>query len=524
MTEEAITPSDDAAAGGNRRREWITMGAILVVMGVVMTVVRRPGHWWGDDWALYIRQADALVHGTVRRVADANAFTVSMSQGAPFSPPIYPWGYPIMLAPFVAVLGIDVDALAIVTVLSALAAGVGWYLLARRRLGMVPAMVGMVAVTWSPLLFTWVELIQSELPFLGVTMLALAGLDRVAQRHALFGSRARWWVLALVGVGVAASFSVRREGLGMVAALGAAQLSALVATQAWRRYRGPARWRVIAQLATPFGSALGVVLAIQVLLPTTVVPRYSGTSIANTWRFGVKHLSHLAQLIGLRKPWAPEPAIFGAPGLGWMAFGVIFAFALVGMGLAFRINRTRDLHLVAYGVVAFAIGGSFMYANHRYVVTVAPLVTLLSLSALWWTIDQLSHRRAATVAVVAALIPIVASNGWFAWQRLETTRELAADGTIEWGPTHPDAIAMFEAVEELTPPRAVVGAPKARAMGLMTGRPTVQVDQYRPIPTEITVAYVVAELSSPVPSTLTDAGYDLIWSNMRFGLWQLADD
>ena len=96
-------------------------------------------------------------------------------------------------------------------------------------------------------------------------------------------------------------------------------------------------------------------------------------------------------------------------------------------------------------------------------------------------------------------------------------------GAIEWGPTHPDAIAMFDAVERLTQPDDIVAAPKARAMELETGRPSIQVDDYRPIPPDVDISLIVAERNIHVanrahstPQANTPAGL----GNPRFVLFK----
>ena len=97
------------------------LGLALVVAAIaaVMLGSRRPGHWWGDDWALYIRQADGLLHFDPSKVARANEFTVTRSSGAPFSPALYPWGFPLALALAIPFVGSGVDDLAIVQVIAA---------------------------------------------------------------------------------------------------------------------------------------------------------------------------------------------------------------------------------------------------------------------------------------------------------------------------------------------------------------------------------------------------------------------
>src|SRR4051794_40964967 len=159
------------------------MLAILVgALAVLMYSTHRAGHWWGDDWALYIRQAKGLLDGHPNRVLTQNQFTVNMSDGPEFSPPLYPWGFPILLAPFIAVVGVDLDKLTIVPVLCACLFACCWYSLARKRVGLAPALIGVAAVTITPLLLSWTELIQSEWPFLAAAGVALVCLDWAAER------------------------------------------------------------------------------------------------------------------------------------------------------------------------------------------------------------------------------------------------------------------------------------------------------------------------------------------------------
>ena len=193
--------SDPEVATGNGP-DWpliLTSAALTLTLGAMaaaMFASHRPGHWWGDDWALYLRQAQSLIDGNPGQVIAENKFTVESSRGATFSPPLYPWGFPIMLSPFVAIVGPDVDRLAVVPVLCAVVFSWSWFLLAKPRLGTVPALVGVVAVTMTPLLLGWTELIQSEWPFLAVSGVVLLGLDRLAARNALVDLRAPLWPLA----------------------------------------------------------------------------------------------------------------------------------------------------------------------------------------------------------------------------------------------------------------------------------------------------------------------------------------
>lgn len=67
----------------------------------------------GDDRALYVRQAERLIGLRVGAVITDNRFTVERSGLLEFSPLVFPWGYPLLLAPFVAILGTDLDRLVV---------------------------------------------------------------------------------------------------------------------------------------------------------------------------------------------------------------------------------------------------------------------------------------------------------------------------------------------------------------------------------------------------------------------------
>jgi uncharacterized membrane protein YhaH (DUF805 family) len=502
-------------------REHLALAIVVGAMTAIMFAAHRSGHWWGDDWALYLRQAQSLLDGDTGRVAEENRFAVEASRGAPFSPPMYPWGFPLMLAPFVAVLGDDLDRLTIVPVLCAVVFACCWYALARPRLGVLPALVGVVAVTITPALLGWTELIQSEWPFLAVTGATLVAIDRAAASDAFLAGSFR--SLALIGVGVAAAFSVRREGLAMVAAVGAAQLAALsIDPTRWRRLDPRADRAMVARLLTPHAVALAAVGLLQAVLPSTLVPQYSGTTIANTWRFAGRHLDHLAEVSGLKRPWDADAVVLGSDALGTVGLVVYLLAAAAGIALALTSRRSRDAHLAGYAVVAFMIGGSSHAVLNRYVCTVAPLLLLLGLVAIVTVARRWGGTRVATVTATAIVGAIALGNLANAHDRIDRATAFADAGSIEWGPTHPDAIAMFEAVERLTAPDDVVAAPKARAMTFATGRLAIQVDEYRPIPTDVDLALIVTERSEPLTAALLAEpdDYRRVWENTRFVLFE----
>ena len=515
-------PAGERAGRGPGIVSGLALAVIVGAMAAVMVASHRAGHWWGDDWALYIRQAQSLVDGTPGRVIDENLFTVESSQGAAFSPPLYPWGFPIMMAPFVAVLGPDVDRLAIVPVLCSVVFACCWYALAKVRLGVLPALTGVVAVTMTPLLVGWTELIQSEWPFLAVVGVALVILDRLAAADAFTDLTAPIWPMVGVGVAAAAAFSVRREGLAVIGAIATAQLVAVLRRRTLDQWRSGDRLTLIARLFTPHVAALAVVGFLQVVLPSTVVPRYSGTSVWNVWRFRDRHVDHLAEVSGLKRTWQDDPVILDSVTIGWTAVVAYLTLAVAGMVLAAAVYRRRDLHVVAYVFGALLIGGSFRSAINRYVVSIAPMLVLLGLVAVFWVANLVRWRHTAAIVTTIVVGALAVGNVIDARTRLDNAEAFAAAGSVEWGPTHPDAIAMFEAVRAFTEVDDIVGAPKARAMVLETDRWAVQVDDIRPIPDTLALDLVVVERNTELADELADptSDWSAVWQNSRFMLFQ----
>ncbi len=517
----------DHAVADTGDRGWpsiatsVALALTLGAMAAAMFASHRAGHWWGDDWALYIRQAQGLVDGDPGRVIDENLFTVESSRGAAFSPPLYPWGFPIILAPFVAVVGADVDRLAIVPVLSAMVFAWCWFQLATRRLGAVPALVGVVAVTMTPLLLGWTELIQSEWPFLAITGVVLVGIDHLAARNVFVDLRAPLWPLALIGVGAAAAFSVRREGLATVGAIAAAQLAALAAAR-WRPRSDEPYQPLPIRLLLPHTTALLTVGIGQALLPSTLVPRYTGTSVANVWKFRRDHVEHLAEVSGLKRSWQDAPEVLGSPTLGWIAVVGYITAAAAGILLAAFVYRRRDLHLVAYAVGALLIGGSFRSPINRYVCSIAPILLLLGAAAIATAARLVPWRHAPMIAVTVVLGALAFGNLVQAKTRIDTARVVADTGAIEWGPTHPAAIEMFDAVVALSDTGDVIAAPKARAMTLETERRAVQVDDYRPIPESLRLRLIVVDRTSDLAAELAGESdrYREVWDNERFVIYE----
>lgn len=510
---------------------YLSPAALALIVGALlatMFLMQREGHWWGDDWALYIRQARGLLLGSTDQVALENRFTVEMSDGAPFSPVVYPWGFPFILAMFIPFVGDGVDQLSIVGKLAACVFFVAWYALAKPRIGALGALVGLVAVCATPAILGWADLIQSELPFMAVVGVTLVGLDYLSAEQRLLRSDTRLIWLLLLGVGAAFSFEIRREGLALIPAIFTAHVVMLWRERAHRHQLGRRRWiQLTAQVAVPYLAALVTVLCSRTLFPTVIVAQTGdGTGPANVWRNWGKHVDNMSRLVGLQGPHANEPSVLGNHSLGTAAVITWFVLVVVGILIAITFRIYRDAFLAAFAVAAFVIGCSATATLTRYFAAAAPILSLLALSGVAVIIRRVSGPRwgrwTVPIAMVLLTMPLAIANNVVTKDRIDNA-QLAHDvGSIEWGAQHPSAIQMFEAVRHYTDLDDIVAAPKARSMVLLTERWAVQVDDYRPLPPDVDVELIVTERDGrryPEFSQLSDQWTE-VWSNDRFVLFQ----
>jgi hypothetical protein len=509
---------------------------VLLATVVVVFLIRRPGHWWGDDWALYVRQAESLFSGGIGDVVADNRFTVERSGLPEFSPPMYPWGFPLLLSPFVAVLGTDLDRLVIAQAIFFCWFLAGWYRLARPRVGLGLAMSGLVAVALSPQFVRWAELIQSEIAFMAVAVTGLVVLDSRRVRSSLVTVGAPWWPIVAVGVVAAGAFTVRREGLAVIGAIGVAQLVAVSSLAAYRRplATDPRRsasdvWALVrpllGRLAVPFVAAGGTIAVLDLVLPSTLVPSYEGNGLVNVVRFAPEHLGHVMESVGLQRVGTDGPAVLGSWALGATAVGLFLVLVTVGVGLAVWRHPRRELPGVAFTVAALLIGGSFRAPGSRYMAIIAPMAIIFALVALRELSRRLPRRRTGA-AVALALVGALAVGNLVQVVDLATAaREFARDGNVVWGPDHPDSLEMFAAVERLTEPDDVIGFFKARAMTQRTDRRAIQVTDLHPIERNDDVLTHVVLQNTPdhAFAVATDRErYTELWSNPSFTLHQLT--
>ncbi|MCU1501856.1 MAG: Uncharacterized protein JWM12_1210, partial [Ilumatobacteraceae bacterium] len=242
---------------------------MLAGVAVLAVTLHRNGLGWGDDYTLYLRQARSLVDGNVGQVIADNHFNVDNAAKPGFSPYVYPWGWPLLLAPFLRWWGLDPARLKLVEVACLCGFLAFFHAIVRRRTGdgagrwLALGIVLAVGTTLAYLQHT--DELLSEFPYMLAAAATLWWLDRCRRNGPVDeATRNQLIVLGLLAMVV---FNIRREGLAMVLAIAATQL--VESRGRWRRVD----WR---RAATPYVAYAGSVIALQLVLPSALAPEYDG--------------------------------------------------------------------------------------------------------------------------------------------------------------------------------------------------------------------------------------------------------
>jgi hypothetical protein len=500
-------PAAPAPRRSGRTLGWSIALGIVVVTGAVLAVnMHRNGHNQGDDFALYLRQARSIFDGDTAQVVADNRFAVLNSDYG-FSPIAYPWGFPLLLSPFVKLWGLDYDRLKLVEV----ACFCIWIVLVhgivRRRVGRGIAIAVAAVLATAPVLLAHTDQLLSEYPHAMVLAIWVWWLDRVLRRSPLIGAGTRQ--LVTLGVLGAAAYNVRRESIILIAVILVTQLAEVVRA---RRARPPAPvpWLTV---ATPHLAFLGSIVAFQLLIPSMLIPDNGDGPGYVLERIG-DFTGVLTQQLGIGE----HPLI-----------GVLILL-LAGAGMVVGcVKRPRlDVPLAALTVLTAVTVSTHFRIVGRYYFQIVPFLLYFAAAAIIAAVQAARRAEVRQAAVAVAMVPLAFLVGVHAVNvptDLADVRDFNADGRQQSGPTNPDVAPIFDAVLTYTEPTATIGYYRARTMTLYTDRRSIQTLSIERM-IQHADYFAQQRFSSYFQPPVAEAdavarGMVEVWSNSRWILWKL---
>ena len=512
------------------RREQVLQWKYLIPLAIVVLTASVSIHnWfggidWGDDFALYLHQAKALTNGNIGEVISQTRFSIDYSGWSTFSPYAYPWGWPLLMTPFYTFFGLNYSVFKFLEVVALCVFLVTFFAIVRRRIGLVGATILTVLIAASRSFNGATDSVLSDLPYLCFVGLTLWCMERLRERRALFSDRRGLVVLGLL---MAFTRDIRREGIALLAALVALQLAVLAGIAARDRTRAALRgvdWRNVARPYVTFAAAS---LAIQLILPGPILANIPGTGRASISPNLKYYTDILAEHIGLKDP-GVRMQLFHSEPAARLALALFVALAAIGL-VARVVHRVEeDAHLAGFLCASAVIVSIYAYRDGRYLLTITPLLAYFAYQAIPTVVALVTTNRQA-LARLAAVPPALAAIGLLMLCGHDTAHAYDYHRYYHYtvdGPESPQAKEMFAAVKTMTRGDDVILFARARAMTFYTDRNAIQgsnLDQLLPR----SDWYVMDKDSTYAQTPVTDTeaagrGLTKVWENARWVLWRVA--
>ena len=160
----------------------------LVVLSVIFVFLNvwtiKDGHNWGGDFSQYIRHAQNIVEHK------SYSWSYDLEQKS-ISPP----GFPLILAPFLKIFGLNFPGLKSLNVFFWLLFVWCFYPLMRRSCGKDLALLGAAILLTSPHFFIFKQNVLSDIPFLFFTTAGLLAWTEFAEHREEYSFRQHKWLL-----------------------------------------------------------------------------------------------------------------------------------------------------------------------------------------------------------------------------------------------------------------------------------------------------------------------------------------
>jgi len=235
----------------------------IVVLGIILSFLSfRVGHEWGDDFALYIAQAESIVHCSVAKLKAQQAITQTLSSEKP-GPDFYPWGFPLLLSPVPLVFGDDLHAMKVYVYLFYLGALMVMYYLFKAQLSRNHLFLMMAVFATNPYFFVFKDNVLSDVPYLFFFLLLVKAIERfVIEKRFLWSAAYSYFSL---GVLVFWSYFLRTQGIVLLILLLIAQVVEYI--------RGGRRsFRETLLSVIPTAVFLVLFLCVQCIIPASSYP------------------------------------------------------------------------------------------------------------------------------------------------------------------------------------------------------------------------------------------------------------
>ena len=195
-------------------REHSTLVTVLLVVAAIAASLHHRGITWGDDYALYLRQARSVLDGNVGDVIADNHFNVDNAAKPASAPTSTRGGFPLLMAPFVRLFGLDYAKLKLVEVACLIGFLSCFHAVIRRRMARWNAFATVAAIGTSLAYLRHTEFLVRRVPYMFAAAATLWWLDHLRRDDRPLDLATSRQLVAL-GLLAMLVFNIRREGLAI---------------------------------------------------------------------------------------------------------------------------------------------------------------------------------------------------------------------------------------------------------------------------------------------------------------------
>ncbi len=436
---------------------------ILFIAGLLAFFSLQAGHDWGGDFALYLRQAKSLINGSSEALLALNSYAMENSSVGPPSNPqigphLYPWGFPLLLVPLVAVAGYNLMLVKVYVILFFLLSVLVCYHLFRPRIGRKYSLMLAALLAFNPYLITFNDIIVSDLPFLFFSLLSFLFIEKTLGLRSYFVNKPVTYILT--GFLILFSFLIRTNGIVLLGVLGIGHLIkwyqpllnnfTVTFRKEWKEllpYLAFACFMVIAKILLPSGSGSHLIF-LKAITPGKLA-----------W-----NLMYYIEL----------PAEFYE--------GVLFPMLLYGISIPFLVigiwRRWKRMPDVLY--LAFCAASMLIFIlwppvqGLRFIFSLLPFYLYFifrGLAVVQFALQRGTFRAVpnwVSVFTLTLLVLFLLSNFKFAYGNYPNRR-------MAEGPYTPASTEAFALIEKVTKPQEVVVFFKPRVLSFLTDRQSLRV-------------------------------------------------
>lgn len=408
----------------------------------------EKGHNWGGDFALYIHQAKSITEGTSNQLSIANKYIVENSSVHTFSPTLYPWGFPILIAPIYAMYNLDYIALKILEALFLVCGIIMMYLTFRKEdiLNQKNSLFFVAIIGFNIQYIQATNNVLSEMPFLLFSFISLYLILKLLRNP----YKNPWIQSVCLGVILFFSFSIRTEGIGLLMALCVGQLHYVFINRKKQALSDPKHLLFF----VPYITTLLSYYILKLVLPSGFTSHFSYNTLIS-WDTSMLNLD-------LYFKWIKD-TMFGDLAIPYL-LPTILLIAVVGMG--YRIKK--DVVLLTYLLFLLVLFTVWPFRELRYLYAIYPFILYFLIQGLQFLFKLSKENIFAKYAALFILCLCLSTNLIKTYEA--TFKALNNPSQLAFGPEAPESKEMFAYIKTNTQNEDVIGFFRPRVMHLYTNR------------------------------------------------------